>query len=1026
MIINDKTILVTDKFIENNGFTYCDNFKMWCVIRGLEDDTLERHKNKLSLLNRYFDVDFKKLSDKTKLLECVSSLLSSYKKSNNKFIKIFVQDGALLTPMASKISGPSQTNIYIPDDILAKLSEDTITNCEILKLDRDELFALGKLWTSTKEGRNIEINKDNLKRFIELFYRESRMTPGHFTYRDELSSRHAAAIKFFAGQLRMSNQIRRSPRNLSPEAFVKNNPEGCKWIELFDEFGRKKLYGAIDKVEYVFKKFCIYLNENPEIASPANFFSRKVSRKKLLDWFKESGNKSIDQDLRFLKGFFNWIASNDESIGVRDPITDEIIIRPECFIPITDSDINSVSTGYEKPVETVQMALPLEYLDEIDKILTENDMAWPKSCKNEWANLKDPISGELTNVFCPVLPNLIRILIKLPLRHIQSRRLDSGEGDEFYFDLEQLKFIPNHGPHAGYWTQKGVKNPERGVLRNIPDTWTGKSICGFYINSNKLTDRKKGFDETSGYVISWQNETVIEIIQQMRTWQENWNPVQAPTKYSNVRPGTFPKMQADAVKRRPDIFFLFRYPAGQAHSFPDSPPSGDNLRFFWFKVLAELERRLRERGEDPPEFISSWNYDTPTASPFSLHGLRHSGLTRMAEAGVHPWILKNIVAGHSEYVMTLYYIKPKPTHISAHLTEKYEVAMQNKQNEFVHFLASKTLEEVHRLSVAGSGDAYTALQLIKKTVKNPGGAMSKMDHGVCPNGRTRCHEGISLDSKKGAGKRGAKLLFAPTPTVMGSPDCTRCRLWITGTPFADGLRIKTNEVSFAAHKAATRHRDMLSELKDLESDKYRIEKSGGIVDFKLNRRIQILKQEVKTESEVLTELSISLNSHGEKWEKVRALLRLQGKENDPNGAYLLYEEEPNFEWGLLPRFEAIDELAHAAKWFCSVRNEDISRERKEKIIQLLVRNGKPPIVAMMTVKEAETAINAFTARLYSRFDRQAVRKLFNGQETFASLGMTDDVESILSETIGKQMEVAVTGRQTMLLGYEEDDCDGAA
>ncbi|MGE4545091.1 MAG: VPA1269 family protein [Pedobacter sp.] len=1021
--MNNHTSSVTDNFVVKNGFTYCDDFHAWCVLRGLNDAAIQSLK-KTFLLKKDLGINYIELSKKEKLLECVELLLQS---KNSKLrlncFRIFVNDGALLAPMGPPTLGPSQTNVLIPKGVLEKLCKEVTNNCEIHKIDRDAKFALGKLWTGTKEGREKEINKENLKLFLELFYRQSKMTPGHYTYRDAIPSRHAAAIKFFVGHLDMREHLQRPKRSLTPEFFAQEHPEGQKWIMLFEEFCREQGYGAIEKIEFSFNKLCTYLHENPEVASPSNFFSRKIPRKKLSEWLKETGNKSIDKDMRMLRNFFNWIASYDDTIAVRDPISDELIIRPECFIPITDSEINAVSNSdYERPAETVQLALPLEYLEEVEIILTEDNMAWPKSCKNEWVNLKDPESGEIKEVFCPVLPNLIRIMIKLPLRHIQPRRLDSGEGDDYYFDLKEGKFVPNHGPFAGYWKKKGVKNPERGVLRKIEDNWNGKSICGFYINSNKLTDRKTGFDETSGYVISWQNEAVIEIMQEMRAWQEYWNPVQAPTKYVNLRPKTFPKMQKDVAKRRPDTFYLFRYPAGQAHAFPDSPPSGDMLRFFWFKVLAELERRLKERGEDPPELISSWNYSTPTASPYTLHGLRHSGLTRMAEAGVHPWILKNIVAGHADYVMTLYYIKPRPTHISDYLNEKYEEAMSKKQNDFVHFLGSKNLEEVHRNSVAASGDAYTALQQIKNSVKNAAGGMSKLDHGVCPNGRTRCHEGVLLDSKKGVGKKGLKHTFAPTPTVMGAPDCTQCRFWITGTPFADGLRIKTNEVSFATHKAATRYRDMLEDLKDLESEKYQLEKEGNSASFKLNRQIQSLKQEIKTESEILSALSISLNSHGEKWQEVRALLRVQYEDNDPDGAYLLYDEEPKFEWGLLPKFQAIDELAHAAKWFPSVRNEDISRERKEKIVQMLVRNGKPPIIAMMTDKEAETAINAFTARLYSRLDRQAVRKLFEGQETFESLGMTKDVESIMTETLCKQIDFTTQVQNSMYLGSDEIGC----
>lgn len=1019
MNVLNNTAAVTITFTKSNGFTYCEDLTAWCVLRGLKSETIKKNKKLLQSLNGSSLTD---LMDSGRLLECVTRLLNVELHSNrsrNKYLSIFITDGAVLAPMASPKLGSSQTNNLIPEGILERLLQTTKENCGITNISSDEVFALGKLWTSTKEGREVEITADILRNFVKLYYRESKFGPDQYTYKEGVSSRHAAAIKYLAGKLEMTAEIKRQTRTPSPEHFVKVFPEGRKWVDYFDEFCRQKLYGAVEKVEYSFKNFCEYLSQNPDLVSPEKFFSRDVPRKKLLDWFVETGRKSIEKDIRFLRSFFVWIVGTDETIGVRDPITGDIMVRSECFVPITESDISSISTAYLRPAETVQLALPLEYLDEVDRILTDNDMEWPKSCKNEWATLRDPESGEYKNVFCPVMPNLVRILIKLPLRQVQARRLDSGEGDELKFDLEQMEFVKNVGPFAGYWKIKGVKNPQRGVLRKVVDTWTGASLCGFYINTNKITDRKHGFDENSGYVISWQNEYVIQIIQEMRAWQEYWNPVQGPTKYVDVRPGTFPKMQKDAAKRRPDIFYLFRYPAGQEHSFAASPPSDNALRFFWFKVLAELERRLKERGENPPELIYSWNYETPTASAYTLHGLRHAGLTRMAEAGVHPWILKNIVAGHADYVMTLYYIKPKPTHISAHLTEKYEEAMRNKQDEFLHFLASKTLEEVHRLAIAGSNDAFTSLQQLKASVRNPAAAMSKLDHGVCPNGRTRCHEGARLDAKKAVNKRGSKLSTAPTPTIMGVPDCTRCRFWITGTPFVEGLRIKTNEVSFACHKAAVRHRDMIKDLNNLEAERYRLEKSGLTLSSSLQRKLMMLRQEVKTEGEIVSELGISLDNHGKKWEEVRALLRIQAKSNDSNKAYLLYEEEPQFEWGLVPRFEAIDELAHSAKWFTSVRTEDINRERRENVVQMLVRQNKPPAIAIMSHQEADAAINACTARLYSQLNKQAVNRLFSGQETFESLGITTDPDSVMAQLISTDLQIISTIKPMVCVGFEE-------
>jgi hypothetical protein len=78
-------------------------------------------------------------------------------------------------------------------------------------------------------------------------------------------------------------------------------------------------------------------------------------------------------------------------------------------------------------------------------------------------------------------------------------------------------------------------------------------------------------------------------------------------------------------------------------------------------------------------------------------------------------------------------------------------------------------------------------------------------------------------------------------------------------------------------------------------------------------------------------------------------------------------------------------------------------------MRLLVRNRKPPALALMTEDEADVAAGAVVASLYKRFGQAATRKLFEEQETFESLGLVDDVEEVIAKAIGRPVSISLGG-----------------
>ena len=133
-----------------------------------------------------------------------------------------------------------------------------------------------------------------------------------------------------------------------------------------------------------------------------------------------------------------------------------------------------------------------------------------------WFTWFDPETVTTKPVFCEVLPRMLLLHLDLPLRNVQVRHLDSGEGDSREWDSASGRWKAANGKHAGYWESVGAKNPRRGVFRKI-QTLTGQ-MTGFWVNSNKTQDGSDLFGENSGYEIPWQHEEALRNLAQMRAW----------------------------------------------------------------------------------------------------------------------------------------------------------------------------------------------------------------------------------------------------------------------------------------------------------------------------------------------------------------------------------------------------------------------------------------------------------------------------------------------------------------------------
>lgn len=270
--------------------------------------------------------------------------------------------------------------------------------------------------------------------------------------------------------------------------------------------------------------------------------------------------------------------------------------------------------------------MPTRMHVELKKIISDNNFAWARGLKSRadgrplhWITWKNPDTGHAEPVFCEVLPRMLLLMLDLPLRNVQVRRLDSGEGDSRYWNPTENKWGPAEGPHADYWKSVGAKNTRRGVFREIQSQFGGNisTLTGFWINSNKTQDRPNLFDENSGYEMPWEFIEALNNLSEMREWQEEYNPVAGPLPLSKIPYGIFIDDPTDAVKALiPDRFYIFRYPLNVG-------PRGNEAKFEPPHVSEILTRArlqaLAKAADAFPVFLKKATFEQAARMTARLH-----------------------------------------------------------------------------------------------------------------------------------------------------------------------------------------------------------------------------------------------------------------------------------------------------------------------------------------------------------------------------------------------------------------------
>lgn len=646
-----------------------------------------------------------------------------------------------------------------------------------------------------------------------------------------------------------------------------------------------------------------------------------------------------------------------------------------------------------QPIHTHREAIPTRYINEMVRILTERDFAWPKSLPSEWFSRFDPDTGRWQRIWSPVRTSALLLKLYLPLRTFQIRMLDSGEADsERYIDGQ---WVGNTGPLAP--ARRVVVR--RGFLRKFTDRLSGQVHTGFFVNTNKTQDRGKDEDD-KGYEIPWQHGDAIKIVTDLLSWQERNNPLIEPQRWAELHDAAIVRAgRSGSFARRGEACFLFRDPSG---TYPNEPLTDSRLRPFWIALMDELERRVAARGEtladgSPILFIDKRHAKTgnPLLAAYDLHTLRVSLITALAtEGGVPISILSRCIAGHASILMTLYYIKLGVPQITETLAEAQKKIGLAEQRNFVRFLQSAEHKTLASLVASNDASGVAALE------ENNPGSWVVGDKGICPVGGALCSKGgPKLTSN-------AQLAdYAPTPG--GSRNCVRCRFFVTGPAFLGGLVAHFNAIGVRLVAAAERFRMREAAIRGLEDEvsatEDRDRRSSLMAD------LHAAQDHHERDMLEVDELAHNLHAAYRLTERCRAIITT-AKSHPPDGKLnlVLVGEQADLEAALsmTTDFELMNSVCQAARVYPG-DDMTLANLRRSRILDaMLARNGCRPVFSTLSEDEALAVGNEFVNLLVKRLGHADTIAVIEGRRMMDAAGIALDIETLLKRRPIEPLELA--------------------
>ncbi|MEZ8636977.1 VPA1269 family protein [Vibrio cyclitrophicus] len=692
----------------------------------------------------------------------------------------------------------------------------------------------------------------------------------------------------------------------------------------------------------------------------------------LSDSFRHTGS------LKILIDFFDYIIEKRCSITCEE--TGEITTLEGYRNPIKKQNITTDISGEVSRSESNKQALPFRFIDDarhflirhkkgaVENILELYKRLLEKSSvfdsKSEWfevegsvINTLDPDcvwkkEGDQFFMWSPVRIIAVLFQLYMPFRGQQICWLDSGEADE--------KLLVNEG---GKWVWKDnslfpnyrVKvNHHQGIL--LPrDSFSG---VGCHVNTNKTA--KNAY---TGYDIPWIDDRLISWVIRLRDWQTKYNPLDTPTRWTSLRDihNVYRSKSVEVLQQygyKGRSCFLFRDPT-QPKSLRHIPISQSKLASAYAAVLYNIQSdelplaTLKEKKDKNITGNSLSNF----RALFTLHSMRVSLITAfIRDAKIAPEIVQKLV-GHSSIVMTIYYTKVQDEEIRKALQESESLIIKNQTQRVEIMIRQRKMEKLTSELIGAKGE------LITSTASDiPAAANSIMDFGLCPYGRTRCHDGGERQANNTTRYEHVRAGY------LGNSNSLTCRHFRTGPAFIGGLQMLCNEISLECKASANVMGQLRDELDNLEDEQYTAKRNGEIFTktHQLSLTASHYEQEVTKFDGLTLDLIVAIRLF---MNSVELLNRKIKGENETKGLSLITLDDESAiqaQMNEVSDFIHLDMICQSASIHQSARPRNASLARSQLLDLFAKKNGLYPSMFLLSEKQQLAIGNEITQLLRAR------------------------------------------------------------
>jgi len=764
---------------------------------------------------------------------------------------------------------------------------------------------------------------------------------------------------------------------MSSWRLLRTNPEAAdaEWMQMFSEF-EKVLEANPNRYRQMVLYFLAWKKSVAPNEDLVSFMTNANRRQSFAEYFKSKKVNTRDsvvylsQASKFSE-FINEFLNGNGQAKIVVPI-------------VTQNELASARRAKKseggsprKYQEAQSVPLPPRLHRMADEILSEGETGWPG--KSKFFQEKISKNGALQDVYCPIIPAILHIPFKIPLRGAQVRRSDSGEGDLRIYDADKKVWRKNQSPNAGYWIRKfGKKAQQRGYAYHFDQS--NPPITGFFVNTNKTG---------SPYLIPWQHDEAHKIYWEVAKWQEEWNPISNPISPDlYIQKGDL--TEGETATGLPDIFPLFRMPPNSTVGTLHRPPSYVQVYYAWQRLMEEVQRRWNDINPEDQISIVSAHETTGQlfGAVYNQHGLRVAGLTNLYNNGVPLEILSKVVAGHHSLLMTLYYLKFEPSKIHEILSDAAVKQNDESIRAFIDEMKSLTFDEARRRSAVLKDDGLIAATSMHDAQKVH---FNNMGIGLCPWDGTRCGDG-------GEFTHNVSLNGVKTPQYGkvegGERNCILCRhlisgpawntqLWLLGTSLCGNWEKLNQSVT-----AMTEKLDELYKEKDCSTDRAL---RAGLQSkmYALENEINLVTSHQKTIEKGMFEVKRLLD-------KCHSIMPVGASENSDGTPLVVRDRDSIVEYATATKFEQQAIITAASRIYPMFQDTEMEMQRDQFLDRILYNSDMVPLsFRPLTERQKKAGLDAFARFVLERLSSDEATALHSGKLRLNDLNLIDELEKAL-------------------------------